>query len=67
MLATVVQIQALLRVEYTKTINLEIVQKVEKELIKKGATVYLTRDKDTDLSTQTHNRKRSDLTNRAQK
>lgn len=52
---------------YEKTINLEIVQKVEKELIKKGATVYLTRDKDTDLSTQTHNRKRSDLTNRAQK
>ena len=25
---------------YEKTINLEIVQKVEKELIKKGATVY---------------------------
>ena len=52
---------------YEKNINLEIVKKVEKELTKKGATVYLTRDKDTDLSTQTHNRKRSDLTNRAQK
>lgn len=52
---------------YEKNINLAIVQKIEKQLIKKGATVYLTRDKDTDLSTQTHNRKRSDLTNRAKK
>lgn len=52
---------------YEKNINLEIVQKLEKELIKKGATVYLTRNEDTDLSTQNHNRKRSDLTNRAKK
>lgn len=52
---------------YEKNINLAIVQKIEKQLIKKGATVYLTRDKDTDLSTQTYNRKRSDLTNRAKK
>ena len=38
---------------------------VEKELISRGATVYLTREEDNDLSARTSERKRSDLYNRA--
>lgn len=38
---------------------------LEQELIASGATVYLTRDTDKDLSTTKINRKRSDLLNRA--
>lgn len=48
-----------------KDLNLVLVKKLEKELISRGAIVYLTRDNDTDLSTTTVNRKRSDLYNRA--
>ena len=50
---------------YEKDINLIISKKIEKYLISKGATVYLTRENDKDLSTTTVNRKRNDLTNRA--
>lgn len=50
---------------YEKDINLIISKKIEKYLIAKGATVYLTRENDKDLSTTTINRKRSDLSNRA--
>lgn len=50
---------------YEKDINLIMSKKIEKHLISKGATVYLTRETDTDLSTTTKNKKRSDLTNRA--
>ncbi len=50
---------------YEKDINLIMSQKIEKLLIAKGAAVYLTRDKDIDLSTTSKNKKRSDLTNRA--
>ena len=50
---------------YEKDINLTISQKIEKYLVSKGATVYLTRESDIDLSTTTTNKKRSDLTNRA--
>ena len=50
---------------YEKDINLIISKKIEKYLITKGATVYLTRETDKDLSTTTINRKRSDLSNRA--
>lgn len=45
--------------------NLIITKKLEKELISRGATVYLTRQEDNDLSTTTVNRKRNDLYNRA--
>ena len=45
--------------------NLIITKKLEKELISRGATVYLTREEDNDLSTTTVNRKRNDLYNRA--
>ena len=48
-----------------KDLNLLLVKKLEKELISRGAVVYLTRDGDYDLSTTTINRKRSDLSNRA--
>ena len=48
-----------------KDINLIIVKKLEKELVSKGAIVYLTREGDYDLSKTTVNRKRSDLANRA--
>lgn len=48
-----------------KDLNLILVKKLEKELISKGATVYLTRNEDKDLSTTNVNRKRSDLYNRA--
>ena len=48
-----------------KDINLIIVKKLEKELISRGAIVYLTRSSDNDLSSSKNNRKRSDLKNRA--
>ena len=50
---------------YEKDINLIISKQIEKYLVSKGATVYLTREKDVDLSTTNTNKKRSDLTNRA--
>ena len=50
---------------YEKDINLIMSKKIEKYLVSKGATVYLTRETDIDLSTTTKNKKRSDLTNRA--
>lgn len=46
-------------------LNLILTKKLEKELISRGATVYLTREDDNDLSTTTVNRKRNDLYNRA--
>ncbi len=46
-------------------LNLIITKKLEKELASRGATVYLTREDEKDLSTTTINRKRSDLYNRA--
>ena len=48
-----------------KDINLIMSKKIQKHLISKGATVYLTRETDKDLSTTTVNIKRNDLTNRA--
>lgn len=48
-----------------KELNLLLVQKIQKELTSRGATVYLTRNSDKDLSTTTVNRKRNDLYNRA--
>lgn len=48
-----------------KDLNLVLVKKLEKELASRGATVYLTRKEDDDLSTSTVNRKRNDLYNRA--
>ena len=48
-----------------KDINLVLVKKLESVLVGKGATVYLTRDGDYDLSKTIKNRKRSDLANRA--
>ena len=48
-----------------KDLNLILTKKLEKELVSRGATVYLTREDDKDLSTTTVNRKRSDLYNRA--
>lgn len=50
---------------YEKDINLVMSKKIEQYLTAKGATVYLTRETDKDLSTTTINRKRNDLTNRA--
>lgn len=50
---------------YEKDINLIMSKKIEQYLTAKGATVYLTRETDIDLSTTTANRKRNDLTNRA--
>ena len=50
---------------YEKDINLIMSKKIEKYLTSKGATVYLTRETDADLSTSTKNKKRSDLSNRA--
>jgi len=52
---------------YEKDINLIMSKKIEKYLVSKGATVYLTRESDIDLSTTKTNKKRSDLTNRAKK
>jgi N-acetylmuramoyl-L-alanine amidase len=40
-------------------------KKIEQYLVSKGATVYLTRETDIDLSTSNKNKKRSALTNRA--
>lgn len=48
-----------------KDINLTLSKKLEKELSSYGATVYLTRYTDKDLSLTKINRKRSDLINRA--
>ena len=48
-----------------KDINLQLVRKLEKELISRGAIVYLTRDSDKDLSVTKVGRKKNDLTNRA--
>lgn len=48
-----------------KDLNLILAKKLEKQLVSRGATVYLTREDDKDLSTTTVNRKRSDLYNRA--
>lgn len=48
-----------------KDINLILVKKLEHVLSGMGATVYLTREGDYDLSKTTVNRKRSDLANRA--
>lgn len=48
-----------------KDINLILCQKLEKNLVSKGATVYLTRETDKDLAQTTVSRKRSDLINRA--
>lgn len=48
-----------------KDLNLILTKKLEKELVSRGATVYLTREDDKDLSTTTVNRKRNDLYNRA--
>lgn len=47
-----------------KEINLEIVQKLELELLSRGAIVLLTRNGDYDLSTTNINRKRDDLYSR---
>ena len=49
----------------SKHLNLILTKKLEKELISRGATVYLTREDNNDLSTTTVNRKRNDLYNRA--
>lgn len=49
---------------YEKDLNLEIVDKLESELLSRGALVFLTRDGDYDLSTTTINRKRDDLYSR---
>lgn len=48
-----------------KDLNLILVKKLEKELTSRGATVYLTREGDYDLSKTKIGRKRSDLYNRA--
>ena len=48
-----------------KDINLTLCKKLQNSLIKEGATVYLTRNEDKDLSLSKSNRKRSDLISRA--
>lgn len=48
-----------------KDINLTLCKKLQASLIKEGATVYLTRNEDKDLSLSKSNRKRSDLISRA--
>lgn len=48
-----------------KDINLILAKKLEKELVGRGAKVYLTRSGDYDLAETTNGRKRSDLANRA--
>ncbi len=45
-------------------INLEISLKLKRELEKNGAIVYITRDKNIDLSSNKYSRKRSDIVNR---
>lgn len=50
---------------YEKDLNLKIALKLKEELIKSGATVYLTRDDDYDLSSpNVSRRKKSDFDNR---
>ena len=49
---------------YEKNLNLEIVDKLESELLSRGAIVLLTRDGDYDLSTTKINRKKDDLYSR---
>ena len=50
---------------YEKDINLKISQALEKELVKRGASVLMTREGDYDLSTpNTAHRKKSDFDNR---
>lgn len=49
---------------YEKDLNLEIVDKLESELLSRGAIVLLTRDGDYDLSTTNINRKKDDLYSR---
>ena len=45
--------------------NLEIAKVLEKELLKQGAIVYMTRDEDEDLSkTSDYRKKRADLRRR---
>ncbi len=52
---------------YEADINLEIAYKLQEELFKQGAIVYMTRYGDYDLSvTYTNSRKRSDLARRVQ-
>ena len=48
-----------------KDLNLILSKKLEKELTSRGATIYQTREEDTDLSKTSVNRKRNDLYNRA--
>lgn len=48
-----------------KDLNLILTKKLERELTSRGATVYLTREGDYDLSKTTIGRKRNDLYNRA--
>ena len=50
---------------YEKDINLVLCKKLQESLINNGATVYLTRNTDKDLSYSKNNRKRSDLLSRA--
>ncbi len=50
---------------YEKDINLLLCKKLKESLENKGATVYLTRETDKDLSIRKQNRKRSDLISRA--
>ena len=48
-----------------KDLNLEIAKVLEKELLKQGAIVYMTRDEDKDLSkTSDYRKKRADLRRR---
>ena len=46
---------------YEKDMNLILTKKLERELISRGALVYMTRDGDYDLSKSTINKKRDDL------
>ena len=46
---------------YEKDMNLILSKKLEKELVSKGAYVFMTRDGDYDLSESTINKKRDDL------
>ena len=50
---------------YEKDINLILCKKLKEIFENKGAKVYLTRDKDKDLSISNQHRKRSDLISRA--
>ena len=50
---------------YEKDITLTLSKKLAQKLTSKGATIYLTREKDKDLSLTKYHRKRNDLINRA--